>query len=328
MKNRIGIIGGGAWGTALAQVCARAGHEVRLWAREQEVCDRINQHHDNSLFLPGIALDPQIVASPSPDHLQSCAFVLLVCPAQFVRETLATLTLDAHATLIICAKGIEQHTGLLMSDVVHAAAPAHARAVLSGPSFAHEVAQGLPTGLTLACPDQDLGHHIIALLGQHHFRLYWSHDLIGAEIGGAVKNVLAIACGVAAGRGLGENAKATLMTRGFAEMLRFGVACGAQPQTLMGLCGFGDLVLTCASTRSRNMSLGIALGQGVPAAQALSGKRTVAEGAATAPVLVKTAQALGVDMPISEAVYDILTGADVEETIDRLLKRPVRAEGL
>jgi glycerol-3-phosphate dehydrogenase (NAD(P)+) len=227
---------------------------------------------------------------------------------------------------VICAKGIEQSTGALMGEVVAEVAPAHAMAVLSGPTFAHEVARGLPTGITLACADAALGQTLVAALGQPMFRPYYSQDVMGAEIGGAVKNVLAIACGIAAGRGLGENAKATLITRGLAEMLRFGAAKNAQAQTLMGLCGLGDLILTCGSAQSRNMSLGIQLGQGMSATDALSGKRTVAEGAATAPVLARLATAHGVDMPICQAVHEILQGADVSAAITGLLARPYRSE--
>ncbi len=324
----IGVIGGGAWGTALAQVAARSGREVRLWAREVDVCASINNTHENTLFLQGVPLSPTILASDAADHLAPCDIVLIVCPSQFVRSTLAALKLKASATLVICAKGIEQTTGLLMGEVVAEAAPSHGLAVLSGPTFAHEVAKGLPTGITLACAEAELGQQLIAALGQPMFRPYYSADVIGAEIGGAVKNVLAIACGIAAGRQLGENAKATLITRGLAEMLRFAAAKGADPQTLMGLCGLGDLILTCGSPQSRNMSLGLQLGGGLSLAEALSGKRTVAEGAATAPVLARVARQLGVDMPICFAVDAILAGADVSDAITALLARPYRAESI
>jgi glycerol-3-phosphate dehydrogenase (NAD(P)+) len=322
----IGVIGGGAWGTALAQVAARDGRIVKLWARETEVCESINRVHENTVFLPAVALSSSIIAGSAADHVQDCDIVLIVCPAQFVRSTLAAVQLKPTATLVICAKGIEQSTGALMGEVVAEVAPAHAMAVLSGPTFAHEVARGLPTGITLACADAALGQTLVAALGQPMFRPYYSQDVMGAEIGGAVKNVLAIACGIAAGRGLGENAKATLITRGLAEMLRFGAAKNAQAQTLMGLCGLGDLILTCGSAQSRNMSLGIQLGQGMSATDALSGKRTVAEGAATAPVLARLATAHGVDMPICQAVHEILQGADVSAAITGLLARPYRSE--
>jgi glycerol-3-phosphate dehydrogenase (NAD(P)+) len=324
----IGVIGGGAWGTALAQVAARSGRVIKLWALETDVCESINTSHENKLFLPGVPLTPTIVASDAKDHLAECDTVLIVCPAQFVRSTVQNLQLHPNATLVICAKGIEQSTGLLMGDVVQQVLPAHKIAVLSGPTFAHEVAKGLPTGITLACADEARGAQLIEALGQPMFRPYFSSDVVGAEIGGAVKNVLAIACGISAGRHLGENAKATLITRGLAEMLRFGAAKGARADTLMGLCGLGDLILTCSSPQSRNMSLGMALGQGQSAAEALGGKRTVAEGAATAPVLTKVARELGVDMPICFAVNDILQGADVSRTISALLARPYRTESI
>jgi glycerol-3-phosphate dehydrogenase (NAD(P)+) len=322
----IGVIGGGAWGTALAQVAAHGGRAVKLWARETDVCESINSVHENALFLPGVPLSSAIVAGSAANYLDDCDTVLIVCPSQFVRSTLATLRLKRGATLVICAKGIEQSSGLLMGEVVAQAVPAHEIAVLSGPTFAHEVAKGLPTGITLACADASLGQSLIATLGQPMFRPYYSADVVGAEIGGAVKNVLAIACGIAAGRSLGENAKATLITRGLAEMLRFGSAKGADPQTLMGLCGLGDLILTCGSAQSRNMSLGMALGRGLSVEDALSGKRTVAEGAATAPVLARVAKSLGVDMPICQSVHEILLGADVSVAITALLARPYRSE--
>ncbi len=323
--THISIIGGGAWGTALAQVAASGGAEVTLWAREPEVVAGINSANENALFLPGLGLSPRIRATGTLGHVNAADACLLVVPAQFVRATLAALG-DSSAPLVLCAKGIEQNSGMLVSDIVEQAAPGRAIAVLSGPTFAHEVAKGLPTAITLACADEALGRHLVQLLGQQTFRPYWTPDVIGAEIGGAVKNVLAIACGIAHGRGMGENAKASIITRGFAEMLRFGVAKGAETETLMGLCGLGDLVLTCSSLQSRNMSLGVALGQGMSAAQALGTKRTVAEGAATAPVLARVAREHGVDMPICFAVNDILQGAPVANTVNALLARPFKDE--
>jgi glycerol-3-phosphate dehydrogenase (NAD(P)+) len=326
--TNIGIIGGGAWGTALAQVAASGGGAVTLWARETDVVASINSAHENTAFLKGIALSPAIRATSDMAELGSAALLLVVAPAQHVRSVMADLAPHLHRStpLILCAKGIEQATGLLVGEIVASVAPAQQVAVLSGPTFAHEVARGLPTAITLACADEALGRQLVATLGQPTFRPYWSPDVVGAEIGGAVKNVLAIACGIAAGRGLGENAKASIITRGFAELLRFGAAKGAAPETLMGLCGLGDLILTCGSAQSRNMSLGMALGQGQSAADALSGKTTVAEGAATAPVLARIAADMGVDMPICQAVAAILAGADVTETITALLTRPFRDE--
>ena len=326
----IGVIGGGAWGTALAQIVARkAADPVWLWARETEVVASINDSHENRLFLPGIVLDKAVRATESVQDLATSDILLLVAPAQHVRAVCADLRgrLKPAAVVVICAKGIEQQSMKLMGEVVADVLPGQPMAVLSGPTFAHEVARGLPTAITLACTDEALGRRLVDALGQPTFRPYWSADVIGAEIGGAVKNVLAIACGIADGAGLGENAKASIITRGFAELLRLAVAKGADPQTLMGLCGLGDLILTCGSRQSRNMSLGVALGEGMSVDDALSGRRTVAEGAHTAPVLAAMATALGVDMPICMAVNAILAGADVGDTIGGLLNRPYRAEG-
>lgn len=322
---KIGVIGGGAWGTALAQVAARDG-EVLLWAREDDVVAAINRAHANPAFLPGIALSPAIRATGSLGALAACDALLVVAPAQHVRAVLAEAAVGG-TPLILCAKGIEADTRLLMSEVaaqVHREAPV---AVLSGPTFAGEVARGLPTAVTLAAADHALGRAICARLARPGFRPYLSDDVIGAEIGGAVKNVLAIACGVVEGRGLGMNARAALIARGFAEMTRFGMARGADPETLAGLSGLGDLVLTCSSTQSRNFSLGLGLGRGESAAALLSGQRTVAEGAATAPVLVEAARDAGVDMPVASAVAALLDGrAAVDAAIEGLLSRPLRAE--
>jgi glycerol-3-phosphate dehydrogenase (NAD(P)+) len=323
-----GIIGGGAWGTALAQVAASGGASVTLWAREAEVIRGINESRENKAFLPGIALSPKIRATADMADLEKAELLLVVAPAQYVRGVVADLmpVLDRSTPLVLCAKGIEQSSGLLVGEIVQSIVPGQPVAVLSGPTFAHEVAKGLPTAITLACADEALGRHLVAALGQPAFRPYWSPDVIGAEIGGAVKNVLAIACGIAAGRQMGENARASLITRGFAEMLRFGTAKGAQTETLMGLCGLGDLILTCSSTQSRNMSLGLALGHGQSAAEAMAGKTSVAEGAATAPILAALADRLGIEMPICQAVQAILAGADVTTTISTLLARPFRHE--
>ncbi len=328
-EPKIGIVGGGAWGTALAHVMAqKRQNPVRLWAREAAVVASINGTSENRLFLPGIALHRAVHATGCLSELAASDIVLMVSPAQFVRVLCAELKniLNITATIVICAKGIEQHSMKLMSEVVSEVLPGQPLAVLSGPTFAHEVAKGLPTAITLASVNETLGQQLIEALGLPTFRPYWSADIIGAEIGGAVKNVLAIACGIAEGCNLGENAKAAIITRGFAELLRLGVAKGADPQTLMGLCGLGDLILTCGSRQSRNMSLGVALGEGVAAATALSGKRTVAEGAHTAPVLAAMAAALGIDMPICQAVHQILQGADVKATINQLLSRPYKSE--
>lgn len=323
---RIGVIGGGAWGTALAQTAAAAG-DVLLWARDGMVVRAINNDRRNPAYLPGIALSAVIVATEKLADLAECDAVLVVSPAQHVRTILDALP-RRGVPLVLCAKGIEAETGLLMSEVaaeVHAGAPI---AVLSGPSFAHEVALGQPTALTLACEDAAVGAALADRMARPAFRLYRSSDVVGAEIGGAVKNVLAIACGVVEGLGLGENARAALISRGFAEMTRFGIARGAQGETLAGLSGLGDLVLTCSSTRSRNFSLGVGLGQGASAAGLLSDRRTVAEGAFTAPVLRDAAQRAGVEMPIASAVCALIEGSAVAtDVVEALLARPLRREG-
>jgi glycerol-3-phosphate dehydrogenase (NAD(P)+) len=323
---RIGVIGGGAWGTALAQMAAADGDEVLLWALEPEVVTAVNAAHENPLYLPGIPLSPLVRATGDLAALADRNALLLVTPAQHLRAVLARTPVDAKP-IILCAKGIEAGTRKLMSEVAAEAAPAASIAVLSGPTFAHEVARGLPTAITLACEDETLGQRLAARIARPTFRPYLSTDVIGAEIGGAVKNVLAIACGVVEGAGLGQNARAALISRGFAEMTRFGLARGARAETLAGLSGLGDLVLTCSSTSSRNFSLGKGLGEGRPAAELLADRRTVAEGAFTAPVLAEAARAVGVDMPIVDAVCALLRGATVEPVVEALLNRPLRSEG-
>ena len=322
----IGVIGAGAWGTALAQVLAREGRPVALWAREADVVASINDAHVNRIFLPGISLDPAIRATDSLVALSDCEALLLVTPAQHLRAILAELQPGARP-LVLCAKGIEAGTMQLMSEVARYMCPDAPVAVLSGPTFAHEVARGLPTAITLACEDEVLGRALANRLARTWFRPYLSDDVIGAEIGGAVKNVLAIACGVVEGSGLGQNARAALIARGFAEMTRFGLAKGARAETLAGLSGLGDLVLTCSSIASRNFSLGKGLGEGKSAEALLAGSRTVAEGAFTAPVLRDAAKALGVEMPVVDAVCTLIDGAvPVGEVVSGLLARPLRTE--
>jgi glycerol-3-phosphate dehydrogenase (NAD(P)+) len=330
MIDQIGIIGAGAWGTALAQVAVRAGRKALMWAREPEVAQSIRTSGVNPMFLPDVALDPTIQVTTDFDAFADVDALLIVTPAQFVRSTIHKL-LDVSrpdVPLILCAKGIEQGTGLLLTEVVGELAPERPLAVLSGPTFASEVARGLPTAITLACADEALGLALSLALGHSSFRPYWSPDLIGAEVGGAVKNVLAIACGIVEGRALGHNARAALITRGQAEMLRYALARGAKAETLNGLCGLGDLILTCSSTTSRNMSLGAALGQGRALANILAERRSIAEGYHTAPILIETARNLGVAMPICAAVNAILyQNASVDDAIEGLLSRPFRPEG-
>ena len=318
-----GVIGAGAWGTALAATLAGNG-PVTLWAREAEVVAAINETRENSLFLPGIPLPAGITATANLADIAGCDIVLLVVPAQHLRTVLATAAIPPTTPLVLCAKGLEAGTHDLMLEVAQSLVP-NPIAVLSGPSFAAEVAKGLPCAITLACADNALGERLVAAMARPTFRLYQSDDVVGVEIGGAVKNVLAIACGVVEGAGLGLNARAALIARGFAEMTRFGIARGARAETLAGLSGLGDLVLTCSSENSRNFRFGVGLGQGRAIADLLAGP-AIAEGVATAPVLVEAARAAGVEMPICAAVAALLAGAPVGETISALLSRPLKAE--
>jgi glycerol-3-phosphate dehydrogenase (NAD(P)+) len=329
--ENVGVLGAGAWGTALAQVCARAGRRVVLWAHEPSVAETIRAARENPLYLPGVALDDAIAATASLAEAAACDLVLAVPPAQHMRGVLQALAPHARAGLpvVLCAKGVEQGTLKLMTEVLAEVLPGAAGAVLSGPSFAGEVARGLPTAVTLACGDEACSGRIARAIATPAFRPYLATDMVGAEAGGAVKNVLAIACGIVEGRGLGRSAHAALITRGFAEMTRFAVALGARAETLAGLCGLGDLVLTCSSPQSRNMSVGLALGRGESLDSALAGKRTVAEGVASAPAVRALGRRLGVDMPISEAVAAVLAGEQgLDAAIGGLLARPLKAETL
>ena len=327
MLGKVGVVGGGAWGTALAQVAAEGG-ETLLWAREPEVVESVNAAHENRLFLAGIPLDPAIRATGALEELADCEALLIVTPAQHMRAVLAAMP-RLSVPLILCAKGMEEATTKLMHDVAREEQPDAPVAVLSGPTFAHEVAARQPAAVTLSVEDREVGERLRTRLARPWFRPYLSDDVVGAEIGGAVKNVLAIACGVVEGRKLGLNARSALISRGFAEMTRFGLARGARAETLAGLSGLGDLVLTCSSTNSRNFSLGKGLGEGGNATDLLADRRTVAEGAHTAPVLARAAREAGVDMPIVSAVCALLAGeASVEEVVERLLARPLRSEGV
>ncbi len=327
--DSVGIIGGGAWGTGLAQALRRAGRDVLLWAREPAVAEEINTKHSNSAFLPGVALNPVIRATTTLTDLAARDVVLMVAPAQHVRAVSEGLKshLRSGQPIVLCAKGIEQRSGRLMGEVLAEVLPETTQAVLSGPSFAAEVARGLPAALTIACADEKLGRLLAERLSNPQFRLYWTSDLVGVELGGSLKNVLAIAAGIVDGQGLGANAHAALVTRGFAELRRFGEALGARPETLIGLSGFGDLILTCASTQSRNMSLGRALGQGQSLDDVLGSRTAVTEGVYTASAVQRIATEKGIDMPICSAVSDILDGrVSVSDAIARLMQRPLKAE--
>ncbi len=322
--ERLGVIGGGAWGTALAQVAAGSGRDTLLWALEPEVAESVNSDHENRLYLPGVPLSPVIRCTNDLAELESCDAWLVVTPAQHMRSVLEKAP-HAGKPLVLCSKGIENRSGQLLHHVAAEVCPGSPINVISGPTFAHEVAAAMPTAVTLACPDWDIGEALRERIGLPTFRIYLTDDVTGAEIGGAVKNVLAIACGVVEGRRLGQNARAALIARGFAEMARFGLAHGARLETLTGMAGLGDLVLTCTSTSSRNFSLGKAIAEGRSVAELMSDRRTVAEGAFTAPVLRRIADEKGIDMPIVTAVDDLIAGRrDLSEVLEALRTRPPR----
>jgi glycerol-3-phosphate dehydrogenase (NAD(P)+) len=328
--KRISIIGAGAWGTALALVAIRAGHGAIVWAHEPDVAETINRDHVNPVFLPGVALSPELTATGDLSVAANADALLLATPAQHFRSVVSRLApnLRAGVPLLICSKGIETSSGALMSEVLADVVPAAPITVLSGPSFALEVAKDLPTALTLACRDAALGEALAQMLSSAHFRIYRTDDLVGAQIGGAVKNVIAIACGVVMGRGLGENARAALITRGLHEMTRLARAKGGRSETVTGLSGLGDLTLTCTGEQSRNLTLGMALGRGERIADILARRRSVAEGVATAASVTKLCRHLGIEMPISAAVDAVANhGADIKATIASLLARPASVEG-
>jgi glycerol-3-phosphate dehydrogenase (NAD(P)+) len=325
----VGIVGAGAWGTALAVVARRAGRDVLVWAYELETLTDINEAHRNAAYLPGVSLDPGIEATARLNEVANCDLLLMVAPAQHTREIATGLApyVRPGQPVMICSKGIEKGSGKLLSQVLAEILPGSDIAVLSGPSFAAEIARGLPGAVTLATAEEAQGRALSHALSHPPFRCYWSDDVVGAEIGGAIKNVYAIAAGIVAGKQLGASAHAALVTRGFAEMTRFGTALGARRETLTGLSGLGDLLLTCGSAQSRNMSLGIELGQGQSLNEALARRLAVTEGVHTASAVVALAKQHGIDMPIAAAVHTVISGAaTVYEAIGALLARPLRAE--
>jgi glycerol-3-phosphate dehydrogenase (NAD(P)+) len=328
--TKVSVIGAGAWGTALACIARRAGHDVSLWALEPEVVDAINSGRGNPTFLPDIKLDPGIHATANlGEAVQESDVILTVVPSQFFRGVAKDMAahLPAKAPILLCSKGIENKTGALMTEIAAEILTRSPILVLSGPSFARETVEGSPTAVALAGTDAALCEKVTGMLGTPHFRPYPMDDPIGAEIGGAVKNVLAIACGIVTGCKLGDNTRAALITRGLSEMARLGVAKGARTRTFMGLSGLGDLTLTCNGPQSRNMSLGIALGEGRKLEDILAERNSVAEGVQTAPAIIKLAAELGVELPIIEAVYQVLhEGADIRQSIDDLLNRPFTPE--
>jgi glycerol-3-phosphate dehydrogenase (NAD(P)+) len=321
--QRIGVLGGGAWGTALAQTCARAGRDVTLWEFDAGNAGHLASKRE-SRFLPGVKLEDSINVTLHLADAARADALLLVVPAQAMRSVCTTLgkLVGAGTPLIACAKGIEHGTHKFMTEIIAECAPNAVPAILSGPSFAADVARGLPTAVTIAATDGSVAEALAQAMNSGVFRPYHSSDVRGVEIGGSIKNVLAIASGIVTGRGLGASASAALTTRGFAELVRFGKAHGAKTQTMMGLSGLGDLILTCSSPQSRNFSYGVALGKNEKPGEKL------AEGAFTAPVLLEMARAEKVDMPISTAVAALLAGKlTVDEAIESLLTRPLKSEG-
>jgi len=324
--DNIGVIGAGAWGTALALVAAEAGRRVTLWARETEVLRSIRDTAMNAPYLPGVPLPPSIGATGDLAAAASADALLLVVPAQHLRETLKNLGAHSRVPLMLCAKGIERGTGKLLTEVLAECAPQAEPAILSGPSFARDVARHMPTAITIAAR-MEIAKRLQASLGHGTFRPYASDDLAGVALGGAAKNVYAIACGIVDGLGLGESARAALLARSFAELCRLGEALGARAETLMGLSGLGDLVLTATSPTSRNFSFGLALGKGKPRAELFAPGQPLAEGVDTAPALVARARKHNVELPIAEVVSEILDGRlALRDAIPRLMSRPLKAE--
>ncbi len=325
--NHIAVIGAGAWGTALALTCARAGRKVTLWEHDATNAEQLANKRE-SLYLPGVRLDDGIAVVRDLAQAARADALLLVVPAQYVRSVASALKplLSPRTPLIVCAKGIERGSKKFMSEVIAECAPDAVPAILSGPSFARDVAHGMPTAVTLAANDGKLAGELAQAVSSATFRPYHSSDVRGVEIGGAAKNVLAIAAGIVSGRGLGYSATAALTTRGFAELVRFGRACGGRPETMTGLSGLGDLILTCTSPQSRNFTFGVNLGQGKKPDE-IHRTTGLAEGTFTAPVLLEMARDRSVDMPISAAVAAVIAEKmSVDAAIESLLARPLKAE--
>jgi glycerol-3-phosphate dehydrogenase (NAD(P)+) len=327
--KKISVIGAGAWGTALAEVISRQGNEVNLWAREGDVVKSINTSNTNDLYLPNIKLSKLIIAQNNITDVLNCDLLLMVTPAQFMRSILNSLKscLNEEVPIVLCSKGIETETLNLMSEIAESIMPNNPLAVLSGPSFAIDVVNNKPTAVTLACKNPTIGKSIADSINLATFRPYLSEDVIGAQIGGATKNVIAIAAGVVEGQELGDSARAATIARGYSEINRLAVALGGQEETLAGLSGMGDLILTCNSETSRNFSLGMKLGQGLNAHEATNNLSSVAEGMYSAKAIDKLSKKLGIEMPITNAVNDLIErNRSLGEIIDDLLSRPIRRE--
>lgn len=327
--TNISIIGAGAWGTALAEVISRQGNQVNLWAREDDVVKSINTLNENTLYLPNIKLSELIIAQNNLDNVINCDLLLMVTPSQFMRSVLEDIkdNLNDSIPVVLCSKGIETKTLSLMNEITESIIPKNPLAILSGPSFAIDVVNNKPTAVTLACKDLSIGKNIADSISLPTFRPYLSEDIVGAQIGGATKNVIAIAAGVVEGQNLGDSARAATIARGFSEINRLAVALGGQEETLSGLSGMGDLLLTCNSITSRNFSLGIKLGKGLSAEEATDGLSSIAEGMYSAKAIDKLSKKLGVEMPITNAVNDLIEKKrSLDEIIDDLLSRPIRRE--
>lgn len=327
--TNISIIGAGAWGTALAEVISRQGNQVNLWAREDDVVKSINTLNENTLYLPNIKLSELIIAQNNLDNVINCDLLLMVTPSQFMRSVLEDIkdNLNDSIPVVLCSKGIETKTLSLMNEITESIIPKNPLAILSGPSFAIDVVNNKPTAVTLACKDLSIGKNIADSISLPTFRPYLSEDIVGAQIGGATKNVIAIAAGVVEGQNLGDSARAATIARGFSEINRLAVALGGQEETLSGLSGMGDLLLTCNSITSRNFSLGIKLGKGLSVEEATDGLSSIAEGMYSAKAIDKLSKKLGVEMPITNAVNDLIEKKrSLDEIIDDLLSRPIRKE--
>lgn len=325
----LGVIGGGAWGTALALNAARAGREVTLWARNSATAADIRRRQQNTRYLPGITFDEVLTASDDLDEIHNKDIILLVTPAQTTREMVRSLAElgSFSGPLVLCAKGIEQGSGKLLSEIVAEELPGARIAVLSGPSFADDVARGLPTAVTIAADTAEVAAGLCQAMAAPAFRPYASTDVVGTQVGGALKNVLAIACGAVVGRKLGASAQAALTARGFAELTRLGTAMGAEPETLTGLSGLGDLVLTCASTQSRNFGFGVELGQGRTAGDLIASGGKLAEGAHTARIAVELGARHQIDLPICQTVARLIDeGLSIDNALTTLMARPLKSE--